>query len=84
MTRCRKLLSELSDYLDGTVEPEVRRELEEHMARCPNCWVIFDTTQKTIQIYQGCCEPYPIPEKLHQRLQDALRQHYAQSFPKRS
>ena len=69
---CRKLLSEISNYLDGEIEPEARQELEEHIAKCPNCWVIFDTTRKTIQIYQGC-EPYPIPEPLQTRLQQALR-----------
>ena len=69
---CRKLLSEISNYLDGEIEPEARRELEEHLAKCPNCWVVFDTTRKTVQIYQGC-EPYPIPETLQTRLQQALR-----------
>ena len=69
---CRKLLSEISNYLDGEIEPEARQELEEHIAKCPNCWVIFDTTRKTVQIYQGC-EPYPIPETLQNRLQQALR-----------
>ena len=83
MSKCRKLFSELSNYLDGDVDPEVRRELEEHIAKCPDCLVIFDTTQKTIRIFQGC-EPYPIPEGLHTRLLDTLRQHYEQSFPKGS
>ena len=69
---CRKLLSEISNYLDGEIDPAARQELEEHLAKCPNCWVVFDTTRKTVQIYQGC-EPYPIPETLQTRLQEALR-----------
>ena len=69
---CRKLLSEISNYLDGEIDPTARQELDEHLAKCPNCWVVFDTTRKTIQIYQGC-EPYPIPETLQNRLQQALR-----------
>lgn len=83
MTSCRKLLSELSNYLDGEAEAQVRAELEEHIGRCPDCWVIFDTTRKTIQIVQGCCEPYPLPQTLHEKLQDAIRKHYEQSFGKR-
>jgi len=75
---CRKLLSEISNYLDGEIEPDARQELEEHIARCPNCWVIFDTTRKTVQIYQGC-ESYPLSECLHNRLQEALRKHCAES-----
>ena len=76
---CRKLLSEISNYLDEDVDPAVRQELEEHMAKCPDCWVVIDTTRKTIQIYRGCCEPYPIPQNLHDRLQKALRKHYRQA-----
>ena len=38
----------------------MRAKLEQHITECPNCWVIADTTRKTIQIYKGM-EPYPIP-----------------------
>ena len=72
---CRKLLSEISNYLDGEIDPAARRELEEHIAKCPNCLVVFDTTRKTVQIYQGCCEPYPVSEALQTRLREALKKH---------
>ena len=52
--------SELSDYLDETIDAELRAKLETHITECPNCWVIADTTRKTIQIYKGM-EPCPIP-----------------------
>ena len=79
---CKKLLSEISNYLDGEVETELRQELEEHIAKCPNCWVVFDTTRKTVEIYQGC-EPYPIPESLQTRLREALRKHCQESPAKK-
>ncbi|MBI1956335.1 MAG: zf-HC2 domain-containing protein [Acidobacteria bacterium] len=78
MISCRQLLSELSNYLDDETEPQVREELERHIAKCPDCWVIFDSTRKTIQIYQGC-EPYALPQPLHHKLQEALRKQYEQS-----
>ena len=81
MISCRKLLSELSNYLDNEIEPQVREELERHIAKCPNCWVIFDSTRKTIQFYQGC-EPYPIPEHLRHKLQEALRKQHELSAGK--
>jgi hypothetical protein len=68
------LLREVSNYLDSDLEPAVRQELEQHIARCPDCWVILDTTRKTVEIYQ-CCEPYPIPVALKTRLRDAIRKH---------
>jgi anti-sigma factor RsiW len=50
---CKDFLSELSDYLDEKIDAELRAKLESHITECPNCWVIADTTRKTIQIYKG-------------------------------
>ena len=47
---CKQFLEELSDYLDEKTDPELRQKLEQHISDCPNCWVICDTTKKTIQI----------------------------------
>lgn len=81
MIPCQKLITELSNYLDNEIDPALRQELEEHIGRCPDCRVVFDTTRKTIQIYRGC-EPYPLPQKLHDRLQEAIRKRYEKSFDK--
>lgn len=71
MLTCKEFLSELSDYLDEKTDAELRRKLEQHISDCPNCWVICDTTKKTIQIYKGM-DPYPIPSDMHARLMSAL------------
>jgi anti-sigma factor RsiW len=68
---CKDFLHELSDYLDESADAEVRARLEEHIAECPNCWVIADTTKKTIQIYKGI-DPYPVPQDVESRLMKAL------------
>lgn len=68
---CKELLNGLSDYVDGTLEEDVRRHLDQHVAECPNCWVVVDTTKRTIQIYKGM-EPQPISPTLHTRLMKAL------------
>jgi hypothetical protein len=77
------LLREVSNYLDSDIEPSVRVELEAHIARCPDCWVILDTTRKTVEIYQ-CCEPYPIPVELQSRLHEALQKCCESSSPKKA
>ena len=71
MLTCRDFLNELSDYLDEHVDAEVRAKLEQHITECPNCWVIADTTKKTIRIYKGM-EPHPIPADVESRLMTAL------------
>jgi anti-sigma factor RsiW len=69
-------LNELSDFLDERVDADVREKLEHHIAECPNCWVITDTTKKTIRIYKGM-EPQPIPADVESRLMTALEKKMA-------
>lgn len=76
MLTCKEFLSELSDYLDESIDAELRAKLEEHIAECPNCWVIADTTRKTIQVYKGM-DPYPIPREVESRLMAALERKIA-------
>ncbi len=76
MLTCRDFLAELSDYLDERIDAELKAKLERHITECPNCWVIADTTKKTIQIYKGM-EPYPIPTEVESRLMHALEKKMA-------
>ncbi len=76
MLTCKDFLAELSDYLDECIDAEVRARLEKHITECPNCWVIADTTRKTIQIYKGM-DPYPIPNDVESRLMRALERKMA-------
>lgn len=71
MLTCKQFLQELNDYLDPNTDVEMKRRLERHVTECPNCFVIVDTTQKTLQIYKGV-EPQQIPEDVKTRLLKAL------------
>ena len=78
MLTCKDFLHELSDFLDENLDAEIRAKLEQHMTECPNCWVIADTTRKTIKIYKGM-DPYPIPSDVEDRLMKALERKIASS-----
>jgi len=73
---CKEFLQELSDYLDENVDAEIRAKLERHITECPNCWVVCDTTKRTIRIYKGM-EPQPIPPEIESRLMSALEKKMA-------
>ena len=73
---CKQFLEELSDYLDEKTDPQLRQKLEQHISDCPNCWVICDTTKKTIQVYKGM-DPVPLAPEIHDRLMAALEQKMA-------
>jgi len=77
---CKEFLAELSDYLDEKTELEIRTKLERHLAECPNCWVVCDTTRKTIQVYKGM-SACAIPEDVHSRLMAALERRMAAKNP---
>jgi len=73
---CKDFLRELSDYLDESVDQEIRANIEKHISECPNCWVIADTTRKTIRIYKGM-DPQPLPADVESRLMKALEKKLA-------
>ncbi len=76
MLTCKDFLHELSEYLDETIDAELRAKLEKHITECPNCWVIADTTRKTIKIYKGM-DAYTIPPEVESRLMRALEKKMA-------
>ena len=45
--------------------------MEDHLAWCHNCYVVCDTTKKTIEIYRGT-ELYELPDDLRNRLRSAI------------
>jgi anti-sigma factor (TIGR02949 family) len=73
---CKQFLQELNDYLDPNTDAEMKRRLETHVTQCPNCFVIVDTTQKTLQIYKGV-EPQSVPEDVKARLLKAIERKMA-------
>jgi anti-sigma factor RsiW len=74
---CKEFLQELNDYLDETVDPELRRRIEAHITQCPNCFVILDTTKKTIQVYKGV-QPQTLPADVQARLLKAMERKLAE------
>jgi anti-sigma factor (TIGR02949 family) len=75
---CKDFLSELNEYFDETTDADIRRRVEAHVSECPNCFVVFDTTKKTLQIYKGM-EAQAIPEDVHSRLMAALERKRSRS-----
>ncbi|HYL74187.1 MAG TPA: zf-HC2 domain-containing protein [Bryobacteraceae bacterium] len=80
MLTCKEFLQELNDYLDSTVDVDIRRRIEAHITECPNCFVILDTCQKTIKVYKGV-QPQVLPEDVHARLMKAVERKMAAKKP---
>jgi len=66
---CKHLLSSISDYVDGELDETLCRELEQHLADCPDCRIVVDTTRKTVYLYhESAAESAHVPEDVRQRL----------------
>ena len=75
MMECNEVLASLSSYVDDEVSDELRVALEEHIAKCRRCRVVFDTTRKTLKIVLDL-EPFEVSlavsARLYARLEKAL------------
>ncbi len=71
MLTCKRFLQELSDYLEERLDPETRAELQKHLNECPNCWVVCDTTKKTIKVFKGM-QAQLLPSGVQMRLSEFL------------
>jgi predicted anti-sigma-YlaC factor YlaD len=45
-------LGQLSDFIDGDLEPALCAQLESHLQECENCRVVVDTLQRTVSLYR--------------------------------
>lgn len=47
---CKEVFAKLSDYIDGDLDPELCRCLDEHMQDCEPCVAFIQTLRQTVQL----------------------------------
>jgi len=70
---CKGVIRELSNYIDGDLDPGLKIELERHLGHCEDCTMIVDQTKKSIEILCDS-EPVKLPVDVRSRLHSSLRQ----------
>ncbi len=80
MLTCKQFLQELTEFLDESLDPQTRADLQKHVNECPNCWVVCNTTEKTLKVFKGM-ETKPVPVDIQDRLMEALRKRIAAKGP---
>jgi anti-sigma factor RsiW len=78
--KCGELLKVLNEYVDGTVDPALCDELEQHLAGCNPCQVVVDNIRQTITLYQNG-QPCELPPEFRQKLHATLRKCWREKFP---
>jgi anti-sigma factor RsiW len=69
---CEQVWREISNYLEGEVDPNLRAAMEEHFRGCKHCSAVLDGTRNVIQLY-GDERMFEVPlgfsHRLHRRLE---------------
>ncbi len=81
---CEQLLKYLSEYIDHELNEPLARKASEHIATCPHCHVLVDTTQKTIKLYRTHARTRPervIPADRRKRLYDEIQAAFLKRAP---
>jgi predicted anti-sigma-YlaC factor YlaD len=60
---CADFLAELGNYLEGEVATLVRLQLENHLAHCAMCRVVYDSSRKALRIVTES-ESFDLPEEM--------------------
>ena len=73
---CREIFARLSEYLDGDLTPENRRELEEHLCGCAPCVEFVESLRRTVDLcrhYEPESQPGPMTAAAREQLLSACR-----------
>lgn len=72
---CVEVWREISNYIDGDVEPELKARLELHFKRCKDCRAVLHGTDNTVHLLTDG-DWYPLPEGFSERLFSRLSSEY--------
>ncbi|MGN6370682.1 MAG: anti-sigma factor family protein [Phycisphaerae bacterium] len=75
---CDELLQALNEYVDGTLDPGLCAQFQQHLEGCNPCQIVIDNIRNTIQLYKGG-ETFELPADLRARLRASLRERWKQS-----
>jgi len=73
VVRCEDVWREVSNYLDGELDPQLRAAVEEHVRGCRQCTAVVNGTRNVVELY-GDERMLQIPLGFSRRLQQRLGQ----------
>ncbi len=70
---CKEFLECLSAHFDGELDEELVIRFEQHLRFCSNARAVVSTFERTIELHRQA-RPDRVPEDVHLRLLDALKE----------
>lgn len=68
---CVALVSSITDYLEGAIDPARHARIEHHLEECPDCRAALDQFRRTIEI-AGALKPIDVEAIGHRTRQELL------------
>ena len=72
---CKHVWDQVSNYIEGNVDPALREAIETHLAHCRHCAAVLDST-RNILILIADDRTFELPvgysDRLHARLQEEI------------
>jgi anti-sigma factor RsiW len=68
---CVEVWQEISNYIDGHVDPELRARMEAHFKNCKHCSAIHDGTRNVVRLV-GDGHTFEVPAGFSKRLYSKL------------
>ena len=68
---CLDVIREISNYLDGDIEPELSRRMQAHFAGCAHCTAILDGTRNVLRLV-GDGQAFELPAGFSARMKARL------------
>jgi len=78
VVNCEHVWREISNYLDGDVDPTLRAAMEAHFKQCKHCTAVLDGTRNVVELY-GDDRLFELPAGFSQRLERRLAQQSSSS-----
>jgi Putative zinc-finger len=76
VVNCEQVWQEISNYLEGDVEPNLRAALEAHFGECDRCRSVLEGTRNVIELYgdeRMIDVPLGFGHRLQRRLQENIQ-----------
>jgi len=73
--KCKHVWREISNYIEGTVDPDLRAAIETHLAHCRHCAAVLDST-RNILVLVADDRTFELPvgysDRLHAKLAEII------------
>ena len=69
---CHEIFAQLSEYVDGELDPDLCERLETHMDDCPPCQAFLESLRRTVKLTREL-RTQELPDELKQELVENYR-----------